>query len=503
MPHRPDPTFRADPTLQAFRGEARASASLHPLEKTLLIIVGAHLCFTPWALGTMPPWSQFISLAFAVAAFAVALANRHYSDDHTPEGAFKLIMWPKLVRFPLFWLGLALLGYVAIQALNPAWVYAINGGSWWLVPLEHITWLPSGIESPFVKMNAWRVLMLYTIPWLVVCAVWVGFTRRAAVQRLLTIVVANGALLAIIGILQRVTGTDKILWFVSNSVGRNAFSTIIYKNHAGAYFNLVLMLGVALLYWYFARSERRLERTSPAPVIAFLCALLGIGVLLTYSRAATILLVGFTLVAFIGFIIRCAVTRGEGRSPLTLGLLCAGFAIFIGLGAYFLNLNTSFDRVGKLIEAGKTDYSVSSRLVVREAAWEMAQDNLITGWGAGSFRYMFPAYQRNHPEIYKPWGVMLGWNEAHNDYVQLLDELGLIGAALLLAMLAWVGRHLWRNQIHRRPHLAFIALALTLTLAHAFVDFPSQNPAILLLWCASLVLLSRWAELEHRRGNDR
>jgi O-antigen ligase len=492
--------------LQAFRGEARVSASLHSLEMTLLVIVAINLCFTPWALGTMHPWSQFISLALAVAAFCVALVNRHYSDNHSQEGSFKLVMWPKLIRFPLFWLGLALFGYIAIQALNPAWAYAINGHQWWLVPLEHITWLPSSIESPFKEMNVWRALMLYATPWMVVCAIWVGFTRRTAIQHLLTVVVANGAVLAIVGILERVTRTDKILWIVPNYDFRNFFSTIIYKNHAGAYFNLVFMLGATLFYWYFSRGERRLERASPAPIFAFLCALLGMAVLLTSSRAATILLVGFILVAFIGFIVRCALTRGEGRSPFAIGLLCVFFAFFIGLGAYFLNLNNTFNRVGKLIEDGKTDYSVSSRLVVREAAMEMANDNLVTGWGAGSFRFMFPAYQRFHPEIYLDPNHperMLGWEYAHNDYVQLLDELGLIGATLILAMLACGVRHLWKQRIHVRPHLLVIALALAITMAHAFVDFPSHNPAILLLWGTSAALLGRWAELEARRDASR
>jgi len=306
--------------------------------------------------------------------------------------------------------------------------------------------------------------------------------------------------LVIVGILQRVTHAKAILWVTSGySLLGGFFSTLIYKNHAGAYFNLVLMLGGALFYWHFARAERRLERTSPAPLFAFLCALLGMGVLLTSSRAATILLIGFSLVTFIGFIVRCAVTRGEGRSPLAIGLLCVVFVLFMGLGAYFLNLNHSFDRVGKLIEDGKTDSSISSRLVVREAAMEMAEDNLVTGWGAGGFRYMFPYYQKNYPEIYKPWGVMLGWEYAHNDYVQLLDELGLVGAGLILAMLGCGLRHLWRQRIHLRPHLVVIALALAITMAHAFVDFPSHNPAILLLWCTSAILLGRWAELESRR----
>jgi len=124
-----------------------------------------------------------------------------------------------------------------------------------------------------------------------------------------------------------------------------------------------------------------------------------------------------------------------------------------------------------------------------------------TGWGAGSFRHAFPTYQKNYPEIYVvPWNpnAHYRWEYAHNDYVQLVAELGLIGAGLLLAMLACGARHLIRHRIWQRPHLMFIVLALLITTAHAWVDFQFHNPAILVLWCASAALVGRWAEFEAR-----
>jgi O-antigen ligase len=488
--------------LHSFRGDGRAAIALHPLEKTLLVLVGALLCFMPWALGTMHVWSQFVSLGLASAAFLVSLINRHYRDELAPQGNFKLIMWPKLLRFPLCWLGLLLLGYILTQALNPAWVYTRNTTQWWLEPLDNITWLPSGMETPYAQMNPWRVLVIYGTVWLTVCALWVGVTRRVTVQWLFTVIAANGALLAIIGILQKVTGAPRILWSVTGyHPGAIFFSTIVYKNHAGAYFNLVLMLTVGLLYWHFSRAERRLERSSPAPVFAFIGVLLGLSVLLTNSRAGIILLMGFSLVAFIGFIVRCTLHRSESRSPWTVTLLCAVFALFIGLGAYFLNAGSAFQKVGKLIENRQTDSSVVSRTLVRNATWDMAKDNLVTGWGAGSYRHYFPVYQRNYPTIYTAaWdkNLRLRWEYAHNDYVQLLAELGLIGAGLLVAMLLAGLRHFVRHRVWERPHLMFILLALVITTLHAWVDFQFHNPAILVLWCASAALVGRWAEFESR-----
>lgn len=495
----------APSNLEAFRGDLRTSASLHPLETALMVLVGTLLVFTPWALGTMQVWSQFVSLGLATLAFGAALINRAYRGELAPNGDFRLIMWPKLIRFPLFWLGLLFLGYITVQALNPAWVYVREGNRWWLQRIPEIPWLPAGMDTPFADMNAWRELLVYGTAWLLVCALWVGVTRRVTIQRLLTVVAINGVLLALVGILQKVTHAKYIFWGLKSSTPAGYFfSSIVSKNHAGAYLNLVLMLCTGLLYWHFSRAERRMDRSSPAPMFAFASVVLGISVLLTGSRASTLLMMVFTLLAFIAFIVRCTVTRSEGRSPWVVTLLCAIFALFIGLGSYFLNTEKAFDRIGKLVEDGKTDSSVSSRLLAREATWKMAQDNLITGWGAGSFRHYFPVYQQHYPEIYKTkWRhreMTMRWEFAHNDYVQFLAEMGLLGVGLLLAILTCALRHLLKQSIFTRPHLLFILLALLVTVAHAWVDFPFHNPAILFLWCISAALAARWAELEARNA---
>lgn len=489
--------------LQAFRGETHLAPKLHSHETSLVIIASILLCFTPWAFGTMHVWSQFVSLGLAALALAVALIKRHYRGSLAPQGEFKLVMWPKLIRFPLFWIGLVLFTYILIQALNPAWVYVRDANFWWLDEVEHVTWLPSSITAPFKEMNAWRVLVIYGTAWMFACALWVGITRRSAVQALLTVVVINAAVLAIVGILQRVTHAKYILW-VLNEIGTGGgrfFGTLIYKNHAGGYFNLVLMIAVGMLYWHFSRAERRMERTSPAPVFAFCAVLLGLSVILSESRAATMLMMLFTFLAFVAFGLRCTVYRSEGRSPVVIVLLCTVFALFIGLGGYFLKTDSVFGKVGKLVADGKADSSVVTRTLARRATLEMASDKLVTGWGAGSFRHYFPTYQRNYPDIYN-YGPKqkMRWEYAHNDYVQLIAELGLIGSAIVLAMFGCAIGHLVRQHFWLKPHLVFLVLALFITAAHAWMDFQSHNPAILFLWCASAMLVGRWAELENRRN---
>ncbi len=474
------------------------SPSLHPMETILIVLAGTLLCFMPWALGTMHVWSQFVSLGFACLAFAVAVTNRRYLSRLIEQEDFHMIMWRKLIQFPLFWIGLLLLSYVLTQALNPAWTYVTQNNFWWMQQIPHIKWLPSGMVTPYQDMNAWRVLVIWGTVWLLGCALWIGITRRKSITILLTIITANGALWALVGILQKVTHANQVLWGTINRATPYFFSTILYKNHAGAYLNLLLMLGVAIAWWYSQRSERRLTRTSPGPFFIFLVAVMGIGVLLTNCKAAALLLAGFVICSVGTFTLYSLLRRDTTANPALITLSSLGLVIGLGLAGYFLNIGQSIDRVSKFLKEGGGD---NFRDLGRIATWDMAKDNLITGWGAGSFRHYFTVYQKNYPKIdlvpNHPT-MRLRWEYAHNDYVQALAELGISGTLLLAAGLVWAMLYVTKRQFYKKPHLFIIALALGTTLIHAWVDFQFHNPAILLLWCSSLILFCRWSEIDAR-----
>ncbi len=118
---------------------------LHLQERWFLGIVLLQLVFLPWAFGTMHGWSQMVSLGFGVLGLGVALLPRRYDDDAllfaAPGGRraedggqksnarsqeFILRSRPRLLKFPVFWLGLLLLGCIALQGFNPSWVWERN-----------------------------------------------------------------------------------------------------------------------------------------------------------------------------------------------------------------------------------------------------------------------------------------------------------------------------------------------------------------------------------------
>ena len=492
------PPFKNAKIVESFRGEVRAPMPLHPMELALVIVACGHLCFLPWAFGARGPAAQITSAVLGLISFSLAMLPRRYSGELAPQGAFVLHPWSRVLKFPVFWLGLLFLGYITCQALNPAYRWIMTGPYWWLAPVEHIKWLPSGVEAPFERMNAWRMLAICGGAWGLGCALFVGLTRRISVQAILTAVVINGGLLALLGILQKVTYAKGIFWAVK-SVPHYFASTFYYKNHAGAYFNLMLAVGITLMIWHYIRALRRMERSSPAPVYAFVTVLLAAMTFLSNSRIAMILLIGYAVTSAGILIIWRTKNREEITNPATAGLMALCSVGVIVTAAWFLNLDKSVEQIKYVISEEGQKGHANSRVLARQATVDLFQANPVTGWGAGSFRHTFPITQKNYDPIYRAsWSrdLALFWDHAHNDYIQALAEVGLLGGAIIASMLIWLFYRATRMCVIFNPSYLVLFIGLLVPMAHAWLDFPLYNCAILTTFCALSILLIRWMELE-------
>ncbi len=480
-------------------------------ERGVAVTLGVLVVFMPWAFGSRNVWAQWIALGLAVVAvvFALAPARRGVvaevggGDDGASAqasgagaGAAPVGGWRRLVRFPLFWLGLVYFGFVVCQALNPAAVL-VSTPLWWRVDfVEPIAWLPSGVDAPFARMNAWRVLVIHGAAWLAVCAAWVGITRRGGVLLVLNMFIGGGALLALLGILQKVTGAKEIFWSVpSPATGFHA--SFVYDNHAGAFLNLVVVAALGMGLWRYARGVRRMEKSTPAPLYVLAAITAGCSLLTGGSRAAALLLLCFVAVAVVVTVVWRLLIRGEVNRTLTLVSTGAALAFVVAAGV-FLDVRKAI--YSALDVLGKRDsQEVLFRVTARQATWEMFEAKPLTGWGAGSFRHAFPIFQQHHPQIYKRGRFTLHWDHAHNDHVQLLAEKGIFGAACAALALLWLGWRLLRDRIWSNPGHLLFALGLGVPLAHAWVDFPLSNASILTCFVVLAMVLARWVEINAER----
>jgi hypothetical protein len=516
MPKESSISLAATAELSRFRG-MRHSRPLPTGDKRVLFILVVHLCFLPWALGTMHAWSQITSLALATLGFVAALsAGRAKSEERRVPitetvSPLPLTSLPlaqsgplgRLLRFPPFWLGLALLVYILIQAFNPSWRYTTDGKVWWLVPVPNLSWLPTSVETPFARFNLWRQFITYASAWLTLCTVWIGLTRRRSLAVLLTVLGANGLLLALVGLFHRMTHRpEQLLWFSGIRSGAITFASFIYKNHASAYLALMAAVCVVLAVRHHERAIREHARSSPALlyVIGALCLLFA--VFCTYSRGGSMLLGLYFLAAALVYALCRYLSGVSSSTPRVVTLTVAGMVAFVVIFALaqldFRHLAGSFER---LADPERKDVSVSQRLEANTASLDMLSNTWPRGIGSGGFRYLYPEYIRRFAGSYN--GGKLFWEHAHNDWLQLPIELGGFGVILLAAGGLWWAGRLARSGIWRRLPALLLALGLLQTLAHASFDFPFQNPAILITWLVLAIITVRYTTLDEAGNNRR
>lgn len=439
-----------------------------------------------------------MSLALAIAGFVLAAwphAVRENSN-HEPRTRY----WPavRLLRSPVFWAGLVFLGYITIQGLNPAWRFQSNEDTWWLEPLDQVAWLPSSVDAPFERSNAWRMLTVFGSLLLLVCSVWIGFTRRKSYHALLTLLAINAGLLALFGLAQRLSGTQLIFWrYVSSN--SKFVASFIYPNHAGPYFYLLTAVAVGLAWWHAQRTRQQLETHGKAAAFVFIATCCSLLVIFSYSRMAVILLLVLILSTGVHLVIRLLQRTGPTRyrpESLPLALILMAVAC---VGLVTLQTDRIRERFSDLI--ANPAAAILDRTLPRQAATDMFRDHWMYGWGAGCFRYGFPKYTKTYPEIhYFPHGPRRYWEHAHNDLLEFPVELGIVGMLPLAGVLGFAVWQFYRQRFWRNVLSLSLVLGCALIILHAWVDFVFQNPAILLTWSVLLAGALRWIELDQPSG---
>ena len=126
----------------------------------------------------------------------------------------------------------------------------------------------------------------------------------------------------------------------------------------------------------------------------------------------------------------------------------------------------------------------------RQHMWSATVNSIGTtfpaGTGLGTFARVYAL--QDDPASVDPNYV----NHAHNDYLELILELGLPGLLLLIAGLIWWGATaigVWRSPISTTLAKA-ATIASAALLAHSLVDFPLRSPglAVLLAACFALIV---------------
>jgi O-antigen ligase len=235
-------------------------------------------------------------------------------------------------------------------------------------------------------------------------------------------VAAWGLIAALLGILQDASGTRQVYWsWTPLSDGPPGFGPFINRNHFAAWIVMAISLTLGYLaarthpgdrtdrYRSFAaRVRRRLDGRTVWLLIALTTMV--VALILTLSRSGLAAAVAATIVARILTVDR----RGRRRSWWWAAALPVVVLAILWTGPLTL--------VNRWQSA---DIGQEGRTVIWRETLPIVKDFWLTGTGVGTYGTAMTVYQRSERRVH--------FNQAHNHYLQMLAEGGLLLLVLVAA----------------------------------------------------------------------
>lgn len=321
---------------------------------------------------------------------------------------------------------------------------------------------------------------LESIFWLLPLAAMLVLSTKLSWRTLVTAVrwsvPALAATSAVLGIAQ-VVAADQVSLFLHEGPA---------KGHAAGFFQVVnhqptlQLMAMPFLAVLAARLGARFDAgdafQAQAVVLVTLMLVLLAGLVAAGSVAGFALLLPVLLASA-----PIALHRGLSVRVLIVLLACAAG---LGAGAFYIADSPLLTGVG----VTDLDSGPLSRVDSWARAATMARDYFPVGAGLGAFRDAFGAYE--DPLVVTNQFVA----HAHNDYLEIIVEMGLPGAVLIVGVVGWwavMTVIIWRRPVEeglRTRKAATIAVAVVLL--HSLVDSPARTEAIACLTALCLGLMA-------------
>jgi O-antigen ligase len=269
-----------------------------------------------------------------------------------------------------------------------------------------------------------------------------GVTRAVSAtgpRRIAALVAGLGIVLALIGIVQRPLYDGRIYGFWTPIMRGSPFGPFVNKNHFAGWMLMALPLTFGLLCANVARAmpaaasdwRQRLLWLSSAEasrvlILGAAAGVMALALVLTMSRSG-----------IVAFAVAIAVTSWWAirRLPVRSGRLAAA-GYFACLVLFVVGWAGGVDAL--VARFGSADPStVNERLPIWRDTWRIVGDFWLTGTGLNTYGVSTLFYQTSVPGLHL--------REAHNDYLQLAAEGGLLLGVPVLCTIAVLARDIWRR----------------------------------------------------------
>ena len=355
------------------------------------------------------------------------------------------------------------------------------------------------VNSLSLDPNSTRLVLVQLASLLIYFAATLVFTDTPHRLRVLVrTIMVFGFLLAIFGLTQSFTSPTKVYW-IRELNQSTAFGPFINRHHFAGYMELTIALPLGLLFAGAVDKEKRI-------IYLFIAGLMGVALVMTASRGGVISLVAEVLFLVVVTAIwrRPSERRRHGKRSHRLkrvaGRLGMAGALLFGLFLGVILLGGEFS-INRFIDSVNTDDPTTGRAHFWAVTVDIIKANPFLGTGLGAFGVIYTRYDSRNG-LYR-------LEQAHNDYLQILSDAGIVGAVLALSfvlLLFYKGFSRARSRDDFRRGVALAALSgCFAVLVHSFFDFTlhTTSNALLFLVLAAVATMNGRVEDAPRQRKKR
>lgn len=431
------------------------------LNSIVFFLLCLTLVFSVVAFGAVDAWS------LGVVSFFAGLIVIFWTADALLKKDFRFVSsW---LQIPI--LALTLLGLIQLLPLSSP---SVSG--------DLLNVAPSASLSVAPYLTRFAVIQLFV--YIVFFAAALTFiNNQKRLQKMVLVILIFSSIMAFYGILQRLSGVENI--YGLRPPGQAIpFASFINQSHFAAFMEMTLGVALGILFGKATKKDKQL-------LLIITAVLMGIAIILTGSRGGVLSLLGV-----VGFIVAANLLQkqpaenadaSDGKTRnyrRNFALVGGGLAILVVLFGSVLLLGGDSSLLRGVGLQNSADAS-NGRTHFWQTALRIFFDNPILGSGLDSFAVSFTRYDS--------WNGLMRIEQAHNDYLQILADGGVVGFVCVAAFI-----FLLFNQslkIIGGTHDAFRRSVATGALAgcfgillHSFFEFPLRTPSNAFFFLVLVVL---------------
>jgi O-antigen ligase len=388
------------------------------IDKLIYFFALSLLIFSPFPIGSVEPWAIFV---LQTQAFLLFLAWLLYSFQDSSQynisikNLLPLLLFLALCLLQIVPLPESILGVLSDKRLG-IWRESNS-----LLASLGFSSLKNTVTISLYPNATWRETLLLLSYIAFGFVISKKFTTENKIRTLLYPLLA-------VSIFQAAYGIYQYLLDIRNSAYPDLISatgSFVNRNHFAGYLemSIPIALGYALSLGAWQDSKRRsLFRTwissdhlYKQALLLFLVGIMLLALILSKSRMGIIsamLSLAFFFVTYYGL----------KRDKIKIGWMLVFVVAVALLYGLWIGLYPVFERFLQI------EGDAPGRILVWKDSLNAIKDFPLLGTGFGTFSYVYPLYKNSMEQAFV-------YSYAHNDYLQLMVETGLIGFALLITAL--------------------------------------------------------------------